>query len=281
MDLKKLTNTVKAKNVQYDILGNAISVGDIVAIAYHSYMYYGLVYEVTDRFVRAYDKRAMDKGKNIPIGRGIVGTQCIVIQRLVDKDVSQAIENKAEENAKIAKEEKKNEYKKIFLKWTDNIRNITGFLIWSSMGHKNGFKEAINNIKTEYPNFTFQVLNKAKKWESIDTILISNLKIIPESKLFVGSESMSRWKEYFTLFKVPIEVQKEQGYIKTDFKYIIHPDYTDDTRFEITRWGINAFKNIENVERPIKCVAGLELDMEQLKSYNAELRFEDLERLFS
>lgn len=281
MDIAKISNVVKSKNIQYDLLGNAISVGDIVAIAYHNCMHYGLVYEVTNRFIRAYDKRAMDGGKNLQIGRGITGNQCILIQRLIDKDTSKAIEDKAEENAKIEKEKKKNEYKKIFLKWTDNVRNITGFLIWPSIGHKNGFKEAINNVKTEYPNFTFQVLNKAKQWESVDTILMSDIKIIPASKLFIGNESPSKWKEYFTLFKVPVEVQKDEGHIKTYFKYVVHPDYTDDTRFEISGWGINSFKNTENIEVPIKSIASLEINMENNKSYSAELRFEDLERLFS
>ena len=85
MDLSKVSNVIKAKNIQYDLLGNSISVGDIVAIAYHNNMYYGVVYEITDRFIRAYDKRLIDKGKNIQIGRGIIGKQCILIQKLLNQ----------------------------------------------------------------------------------------------------------------------------------------------------------------------------------------------------
>lgn len=274
MDLKKISNVVKSKNIQYDLLGNAISVGDIIAIAYHNRMHYGLVYEVTDRFIRAYDKQQMDDGKNIQIGRGIVGEQCLVIQKLMNKDIVDNIIEIGEQNKEKAKQEKKFTPKKIMLKWKDISNNTVGFLIWPSISSKSGYVEAIAKAKEKYPNYEFQVLNKNKEWQSTDTILMSELKFVGLYNTFYGTDNPNDWSG-FTLFELPVEVRK--NYNKLEFWTI--PTFTEKN-YNILNYRSKVFTRYKELSYPIKCIADLQLDMEYIRDYNSFITFENLKSLF-
>lgn len=266
MDLSKVSNVIRAKNIIHDLLGNSISVGDIVAIAYHNNMYYGLVYEITDRFIRAYDKIQMDQGKNIQIGRGITGRQCILIQKLLNQDIKESIIKKKDENAQIDKLKKKNTPKKIFLKWKDTTTNRVGFLIWKSISSKEGYKEAIKRVKETYPNFIFDVYSNSKDWISVDYALMSNIKFISMNSDFIGNEYEHKndYYEYsFSMLEVPIEIYDEGSKIK----FRVFNSYKSNEPIFIQNYSTRVFEDNENLKKPITNLAGLNLNIDYIRSY--------------
>jgi hypothetical protein len=266
MNISKISNIVKSKNVQYDILGNSIAVGDIVAIAYHNNLYYGIVYEVTDRFVRAYDKKALDNGNNIQIGRAIVGRQCIVIHKLIDTEIINSIVDKQNENDKKEKEARKAIPKKIFLKWFDKRSKQYGFLITTSKSSTNkSLYETLDIVTQQYPNMMFSILNKDKEWINFDKdCKAAEIKFVHYYKGVISNnfENPSSYHEDFGLLNVPIVVQKNRD----QMQFFIIDSYTTPHSLYGTYIASRIFKNLE--KRDDDTINNLELDMEYIKSYD-------------
>lgn len=277
MDVSKISNIVKSKNIQYDILGNAIAVGDIVAIAYHNTLYYGLVNEVTDRFVRAYDKKALDNGRNIQIGRGIIGKQCIVIQKLIDKQDINMIIDKKNENIKKEKAAKKAIPKKILLKWFHKKNKQYGFLITTSKSTSNkSLYETLDIVSQQYPEMMFSILDKSKNWIPFDKdCKASEIKFMNYHKgvISYNFENPISYHDNFGILNIPIRIQKNND----DISYFIIDTYKTPHDIYGKYFASRLFKNIQ--KRDDNTINNLELDLNYLKTYDAPCY--DLQKLFN
>lgn len=266
MNLNKLSKLTSAKTIPKDILGTAISEGDVVAIAYHNKLYYGLVYKVNDNFIYAYDKQKLDDNKNINIGRGITGEQCIVIQKLVSQDSIETMTSKIKENKDLEKiKNKETDYKKIFLWWKHKSDNKKGFMVCSiDSNSKTNYNNFLNNITSKYSEFEFYILNKNYNLLNLLTANKNEVKFISKSSSVVlWNETPKNEYNNFTSLNVPIEV--EAG-INTDsdykFKLFVSSYFKDEQK---NVWFCPKF-GVKNIVEDIK---GMEIKYHIYNTYRA------------
>lgn len=271
MDLSKISKVVSAKVLHKDLLGNTITEGDIVAIAYHNNMHYGLVYKTNDRFIYAYDKIQMENGRNINIGRGITGDKCIIIQKLVSDNIKDNMSAKVEENKIKEKEEiKKNSYKKVLFWWKDNKENKKGYMVYFIKdANKSTYTNLLSDVTTKYPNFEFFILDKYLNLKNISSIEKDNVKF------FSKNNPVITWNEYipdddktyFTLMNVPVEVFPKLDSIKL----VISNQYADKQEH------VNVYTDIDRYTKSIvKDIKGLEIPYKQYYTYRAVIRSDKL-----
>ncbi len=274
MDLNKLSKLTSAKTIHKDILGTAISEGDVVAIAYHNKLYYGLVYKVNDKFIYAYDKKKLDDNQNINIGRGISGEQCIVIQKLVSQDSIETMSSKIKENTALEKAKNKEaDYKKMFLWWKHKTDNKKGFMVCNiDSSSKTNYNNFLNNITSKYSEFEFYILDKNYNLLNLLTANKNEVKFISRKTSFVfWNENPKNSYNNFTILNVPIEVEagtnKDSNY---KFKLFVSP-YCKDEQKNVLFYKTFGVKNI------IEDIKGMEIKYQMYTTYRAVIDHYKLE----
>lgn len=237
MDLRKIKSISTSEINHYDILGNIIGIGDIVAVAYRNKMYYGIVDKTNQKYLKILDKIQIDNGNNIQIGRGIVGENCLIINKEIDNSVKASIENKIEDNKNSIKKEKST-YKILCNYFNESEKGIIILLVEKN---KNSIQNALNSFKSNFNNYNIKIYTKNKCFEYLEKLKISEIYFYSSSKYIFG------WGEEYDLIdkylkNSMIEYIDNKWYLSKDIIDIEEKEYFTDSFIydnEIKRYYLN------------------------------------------
>lgn len=195
MDLTKIKGITKSTIIHADILNNTIGIGDLVAVAYNNTMHYGIVEKTDQKYLKILDKKCLDNGKNLQIGRAITGKQCLIINKEFDKSTKQYIKNKVEENTINNKKAKPKTKYKVLFKYINFLDNSTGLLLaYNVEKNKTSLYNKIESINKKYNNnLKLYIYNIDENFIPVDTLYIKDIQFYSlKSYVFSYTEDFNR-----------------------------------------------------------------------------------------